>query len=67
MTSGSSSTIAAEPPAAVIAQPIGTPAQTPERLSTLLRAIGASRDDAAFAELFGFFAPRLKGFFLRSG
>ncbi|MGI9415972.1 MAG: sigma-70 family RNA polymerase sigma factor [Hyphomicrobiales bacterium] len=40
---------------------------TPDRLNELLNTVGANRDDAAFAGLFGFFAPRLKGFFIRSG
>lgn len=67
MTSGSTSTIAAAPPSIVLEQPIGLPVDAPARLNSLLIEIGAHRDEGAFSELFGFFAPRLKGFFLRSG
>ncbi len=43
------------------------PEQTPESLCDLLRAVGVDQDKAAFAELFAFFAPRLKSFYLRGG
>jgi RNA polymerase sigma-70 factor (ECF subfamily) len=33
----------------------------------LLAAVATERDRAAFAELFGFYAPRLKAFMMRSG
>ena len=39
----------------------------PGRLNGLLTSLGAARDETVFAELFGFFAPKLKGFFMRSG
>lgn len=37
------------------------------RLSRLVVAVGESRDREAFAELFGYFAPRIKGYLLRQG
>lgn len=39
----------------------------PARLSRLVVAIGASRDRAAFAELFGHFAPRIKAYLMKQG
>ena len=42
-------------------------AGVPARLNALLTSLGAARDEAVFAELFEFFAPKLKGFFVRSG
>lgn len=38
-----------------------------DRLCTLIEAVAAYRDRAAFAELFTYFAPRLKAFGLRQG
>jgi RNA polymerase sigma-70 factor (ECF subfamily) len=40
---------------------------TEEECRGLLRSIALDRDRAAFAELFGHFAPRLKGFLMRYG
>ncbi len=40
---------------------------SPERLSSLLVAVGKDRDRAAFVTLFEHFAPRLKSFFMRQG
>ncbi len=37
------------------------------RQSQLVVAVGASRDREAFAELFGYFAPRIKAYLLRRG
>ena len=37
------------------------------RLCDLVEAVAGGRDRAAFAELFGHFAPRLKAFVMRSG
>ena len=42
-------------------------ALSPERLSELLLRIATVRDRAAFAELFGHFAPRVKSYMLRLG
>lgn len=42
------------------------PATGDSRMETLLRAV-ARRDRGAFAELFQFFAPRLKAFMMRGG
>jgi len=39
----------------------------PSRLNALLRSISEDRDESAFVDLFDHFAPRLKGFFMRSG
>ncbi len=38
-----------------------------QRLNTLLRAIADERDKSAFAELFRYFAPRLKAYAMRGG
>ena len=61
--STSSAAVPLDPP------PAGTvvPDFSPDMLSALLRAVGDSRDKKAFSTLFGFFAPRLKSFFLRGG
>ena len=40
---------------------------TPEELSRWMQAIATSGDRSAFAALFRHFAPRLKGFLMRSG
>lgn len=40
---------------------------TEEDLSDLLRRIGADRDRSAFADLFRYFAPRLKAYGMRRG
>jgi len=40
---------------------------TNEQLCALVEAIAVSRDQQAFAELFRYFAPRLKGFGLKRG
>lgn len=37
------------------------------RHAALVRAIGLDRDRAAFAELFDYYAPRIKGFLMRGG
>ena len=37
------------------------------RFAALLRAVAERQDRAAFAELFAFYAPRVKSFLLRSG
>jgi RNA polymerase sigma-70 factor (ECF subfamily) len=37
------------------------------RLSSLLVAVGRARDRAAFAELFRHYAPRVKGYLMRTG
>lgn len=37
------------------------------RQSQLVVAVGASRDREAFAELFGYFAPRIKAYLMRRG
>ena len=42
-------------------------AGAPAHLNALLTSLGAARDEAVFAELFECFAPKLKGFFMRSG
>ncbi len=39
----------------------------PARLSSLVIAVGESRDRAAFAELFDHFAPRIKAYLLKQG
>jgi len=43
------------------------PPATPARLAQLIAAVGRSGDRAAFAELFAYFAPRIKAYLLRSG
>jgi len=50
-------------------QTSGSPNQAgaPARLNALLTRLGTARDEAVFSELFEFFAPKLKGFFVRSG
>ncbi|WP_448203621.1 sigma-70 family RNA polymerase sigma factor [Azospirillum sp. sgz302134] len=49
-------------------QDIGPPATGSARtLEELLLAVGRGRDRAAFAELFGHFAPRLKAYLRRQG
>jgi RNA polymerase sigma-70 factor (ECF subfamily) len=41
-------------------------ARTPSELAGLIEAIAADRDREAFAALFDYFAPRIKGFLMRS-
>jgi RNA polymerase sigma-70 factor (ECF subfamily) len=41
-------------------------APTPAELASLIEAIAAHQDREAFAALFGYFAPRIKGFLIRS-
>ena len=41
--------------------------ETPEHLAGLLESVAKRRDRAAFAALFNYFAPRLKGFIRRRG
>ena len=41
-------------------------AKTPAELAGLIEAVAADRDREAFAVLFDYFAPRLKGFLMRS-
>lgn len=43
------------------------PSASPERHALLIVRIAESADKVAFAELFGYFAPRLKGFLMRGG
>lgn len=45
----------------------GRPPGSPERHAWLILRIAESADRAAFAELFDYFAPRLKGFLMRGG
>ena len=55
---------------AVPAAPLGAKpaAAAPDnRMRDLVLAVAARRDRAAFAELFAFFAPRLKAFMIRGG
>jgi RNA polymerase sigma-70 factor (ECF subfamily) len=40
--------------------------RTPAQLASLIEAIAADRDREAFAALFDYFAPRIKGFLMRS-
>lgn len=47
--------------------PDGTPGSDRARWSELIAAIATEEDRAAFAELFAFFAPRIKAFMQRSG
>lgn len=42
-------------------------ALTPDDMNTLLSRVAKSGDRAAFAALFGFFAPRVKGYLMRIG
>ncbi len=41
--------------------------QSPAALVEFLTAVGERKDADAFSSLFGFFAPRIKSFYLRSG
>lgn len=41
--------------------------ETPEALSELLEAVAQRRDRSAFASLFDYFAPRIKGFIRKRG
>lgn len=41
--------------------------QTPQSLSELLQTLAEHQDKTAFSQLFAFFAPRLKSFYLRGG
>ena len=57
-------------PAARITGWFGTPMlSNPDDIdpANLISAIAARRDRAAFASLFGFYAPRIKGFLIRTG
>lgn len=45
----------------------GSGAPTPARFRELLLAVGARQDRAAFAELFDYFAPRIKSFLMKGG
>jgi RNA polymerase sigma-70 factor, ECF subfamily len=52
------------------AMPMGTDSKADKGeldYSALIEAIATRQDRAAFAALFGFFAPRIKGFLIRSG
>lgn len=40
---------------------------TPEELAGLIARVGREQDRSAFAQLFGYFAPRVKSFLMRSG
>ena len=40
---------------------------TPGELCQLMQAVAAAQDRSAFAALFGYFAPRVKAFLIRSG
>jgi RNA polymerase sigma-70 factor (ECF subfamily) len=44
-----------------------SPSLSSEELSRLMLAVANERDRQAFAAIFSYFAPRLKGFLLRSG
>lgn len=48
-------------------EPAGTAAPTIPELNRLLLDVANSRSRSAFAELFAHFAPRVKGFIMRSG
>jgi RNA polymerase sigma factor (sigma-70 family) len=48
------------------AKPISAPSAD-NRMEQLVAAVAARRDRSAFAELFAFFAPRLKAFMMRGG
>jgi RNA polymerase sigma-70 factor (ECF subfamily) len=56
----------ARPPMIAPERP-ATGADESGRMELLLRAIATRRDRSAFAELFAFFAPRLKSFMMRGG
>ena len=45
----------------------GTPTQKTGDLAALITAVADRRDSAAFAELFQYFAPRIKALLMRSG
>ena len=47
--------------------PSAPPEQTPETLCELLKSVGLRQDKEAFTELFAFFAPRLKSYYMRGG
>jgi len=47
--------------------PASPQGETEARLRDLVAAVAARQDRAAFAELFGHFAPRLKSFMIRGG
>lgn len=59
--------------ATVLCQPLASPQSaarapaSPQHLCSLLQAVARERDKKAFVELFDFFAPRLKSFYLRGG
>ena len=48
------------------AKPLSAPSAD-NRMEQLVAAVAARRDRSAFAELFAFFAPRLKAFMMRGG
>ncbi len=58
------SAISTAPPPVVARTPLQ---QTPESLRQLLQTVAELQDKTAFAQLFAFFAPRLKSFYLRGG
>lgn len=43
------------------------PPASADHLARLVAAVGDSRDREAFAELFAYFAPRIKGYLMKSG
>jgi RNA polymerase sigma-70 factor, ECF subfamily len=43
------------------------PPASADHLAQLIAAVGDSRDREAFAELFAYFAPRIKGYLMKSG
>ncbi len=45
----------------------GTAAHGPSYYNALLQSVGQNRDKAAFAELFDYFAPRVKSFLMKGG
>jgi RNA polymerase sigma factor (sigma-70 family) len=47
--------------------PVNDNPSAPARFRELLQAVGAHKDKAAFAELFDYFAPRIKSFLIRGG
>lgn len=56
--------VSAAPPPVAARTPLD---QTPESLRELLQTVAESQDKSAFSQLFAFFAPRLKSFYLRGG
>ncbi|MDX5593234.1 sigma-70 family RNA polymerase sigma factor [Pseudovibrio sp. SPO723] len=51
----------------IVASPSGGTSVPPNRLSQLLATMSATQDRGSFRELYDYFAPRLKQFYMRSG